>query len=117
MLSQRHHQVWQQLSRTGSMLKGLYYVQRDNKLVNFAHLPIPGSFDASRRNWYQAAIKTPGINVWSAPYLDAIQHVPVITLSRAVLNRQGELLAVIGIDIDLSEISQRIGRLLQEDAR
>lgn len=113
VLSQRHHQVWQQLSRTGSMLKGLYYVQRDNKLVNFAHLPIPGSFDASRRNWYQAAIKTPGINVWSAPYLDAIQHVPVITLSRAVLNRQGELLAVIGIDIDLSEISQRIGRLLQ----
>ncbi len=67
MLSQRHHQVWQQLSRTGSMLKGLYYVQRDNKLVNFAHLPIPGSFDASQRNWYQAAIKTPGINVWSAP--------------------------------------------------
>lgn len=113
VLRQRHYKVWQQLSRPGSVLKGLYYIQQDNKLVNFAHLAIPNTFDASGRTWYQEALKTPGLNIWSPPYLDAIQHTPIATLSRAVLDKQGTLVAVIGIDINLLELSARIGRLLQ----
>ncbi|MBM0489898.1 diguanylate cyclase [Aeromonas jandaei] len=108
----RHNSVWQQLSRSGSLLKGLYYVQRDNSLVSFNHLVPPPAKTIVKQQWYQDAIHTPGINTWSAPYLDNVQHIPVITLSRAVLNRQGKVVAVVAIDFELAKVSDRIGSML-----
>ncbi|MFM4743671.1 diguanylate cyclase [Aeromonas dhakensis] len=109
----RHYSVWQQLSRSGSLLKGLYYVQRDNTLVNFNHQLPPSPQAMAKQAWYLDAIHTPGINIWSAPYLDTVQHIPVVTLSRAVLNHSGKIVAVIGLDVELSRVSDRIGRMLQ----
>lgn len=109
----RHSSVWRQLDRSGNLLKGLYYVQRDNSLININQRPAPSLQAITKQKWYLDARQTPGINIWSAPYLDILQHIPVVTLSRAVLDQNGQIVAVVGIDVELARISDRIGRMLQ----
>ena len=54
--------------------------------------------------WYQPAIDAKGKIVISKPYKDTLIGNNILTLSRSIFNNNGERLAVICLDIDLSRI-------------
>ncbi|MGL4251103.1 MAG: sensor domain-containing diguanylate cyclase [Aeromonas sp.] len=112
-LKERYHSIWQYLLYPEGPIKTSYYFLNNNNHISFSINPVPEKQNVSERPWYRNAIERPGTNVWSAPYIDAIDRTPVVTLSHAVLNPQGELLGVMGIDLNLQVFSARIGRILE----
>ncbi len=59
--------------------------------------PAAGLLNAKRRDWWSGAMNE-GAYV-SNPYVSAITKRSCITLSRAIRNRQGEVVGVVGIDL------------------
>ncbi|MRN55327.1 PDC sensor domain-containing protein [Paenibacillus monticola] len=59
--------------------------------------PAAGLLNAKRREWWSGAMDE-GEFV-SKPYVSAITKRSCITLLRAIRNRQGEIVGVVGIDI------------------
>lgn len=68
------------------------------------------TFDPRSRPWYQRAateIKT----IWTDPYIFFSSQQPGITLAAPVLDEDGSVRGVIGVDIEISEISTFLSRL------
>ena len=62
-------------------------------------------YDPRTRSWYELAIQSDG-PVWTAPYIFFTAQRPGITAATAVRNQAGEILAVVGIDIELNTLSR-----------
>ena len=62
-------------------------------------------YDPRRRPWYQAAEVGQDL-VWTAPYVFFTAHEPGITAAVPVRGPDGEVAAVVGLDIELSAISR-----------
>lgn len=112
-LRTRYHDIWQYLLYPDGPIKTVYYVLKSNEQTNFSLASMPQDINVTQRTWYQNALEKPGTSIWSSSYIDAVQKTPVVTLSHAVLNNQGNFLGVIGIDLNLKVFSARIGRLLE----
>lgn len=112
-LKSRYHDIWKYMLYPEGPVKTVYYSLRNNEQLSFSLHPLPETINHAERPWYRNAINHPGTSVWSAPYIDAVEKTPVVTLSHAVLNQQGEFLGVIGIDLNLQVFSARIGRILE----
>lgn len=65
------------------------------------------SFDHRNRPWYQQSVKS-GAITWTEPYISASSTDLMVTCAKAVYNNPGELLGVIGADVTLRTIKERI---------
>lgn len=76
----------------------------DGKFIRSKTIVLPRNFDPRKRLWYLDALaQGPGVlGGITAPYLDASTHRPTITIYRKVLDHAGELVGVIGVDVDIS---------------
>lgn len=91
-----------------------HLIYRDQSFEPIARINGPAQYDPRKRIWYQHAIEQPGLS-WSPVYRFAGTGQPGITASVAVSAPEGELLAVVGVDISLSSLSsflseQRVAR-------
>jgi len=68
------------------------------------------AYDPRERPWYRSAIKTDEL-VWTPAYLFFTSQQPGVTAARAVYSEQGEYIGVVGIDIEIGELSSFIDRL------
>ncbi len=70
------------------------------------------TYDPRERPWYRKAV-TEGRQVWTEPYIFFTSKKPGITISSPVFRQDPErsLRGVIGIDIEIDEISQFLARL------
>lgn len=59
--------------------------------------PAAGLLNAKRREWWSEAIRQGSF--LSQPYVSAITKRSCVTLSRALINREGETIGVIGVDL------------------
>lgn len=72
---------------------------------------VAGDFDARQRPYYQVYLNQPGGSVntyWSEPYVDAALGGLVETNSVPVYNAAGELQGVMGADVAISTITDRV---------
>lgn len=67
-------------------------------------------FDPTTRPWFLGAAETQGEAVWTDPYVFFTSGQLGITSSRAIV-RDGELLGVVGADIELGELSDFLSEL------
>jgi C4-dicarboxylate-specific signal transduction histidine kinase len=67
-------------------------------------------FDARLRPWYQAASEQ-RTSVWTAPYIFFSSQSPGISVASPVLSETGEILGVVGADIEISAISNFLSLL------
>lgn len=65
------------------------------------------TYDATTRPWYQEALKTKGIG-WSDLYIDAAENEYIITCYKACYSKNGELIGVIGIDVNFNAMIEII---------
>lgn len=73
---------------------------------------IPHGFDPRTRDWYKDALAKDGKIIITDPYEDVNKKGRyVITLAKTVKNTSGKLTGVIGIDITLNDLSQKISKV------
>ncbi|WP_138493520.1 methyl-accepting chemotaxis protein [Paenibacillus pinistramenti] len=82
------------LSRVGD-LQAIWSNRTDGTFI-FSE-PAAGLLNAKRRDWWAGAMSD-GAFV-SKPYVSAITKRSCITLSRAIVNRNGEIVGVVGVDL------------------
>ena len=63
------------------------------------------NYDPRARDWYRSAVERRG-RVWTEPYIFFTSRKPGITLASAIIGKDGATEAVLGVDIEISEISR-----------
>jgi len=105
----------QELLENNSDIVAIYFGGEQGETVyypnnNLAAI-VPSDFDVTSRPWYLNAVelKEDSENVsWSAPYQDAANNGLVITSSTPVYDKSGIFRGVVGVDIQLATITERI---------
>ena len=75
---------------------------------------VPPDFNITQRPWYVNAIsvsQTESKANWSVPYQDAAQNGLVITSSTPVYDESGSLRGVVGLDLQLATVTERVSSL------
>lgn len=85
-----------------------WYAQ-DLHLVETAEDPTD-TYDPRTRPWFIKAISSRK-QIWTDPYLFFTSKTPGITVASPVFSREGALIGVVGVDIDLSALSDFLGYL------
>lgn len=84
-------------------IKSIYFADIHNNLTISGYWNPPEDYDWTSREWYQKALKYDDI-VYSDVFLDAIDNKPIIAISKAVYNKNNELLGVVACDLSLKRI-------------
>ena len=63
------------------------------------------TYDPRERGWYSSAVKRRG-RAWTEPYIFFTSHKPGITLAAAIIGKDGAVEAVLGVDMEINEISR-----------
>ena len=63
------------------------------------------NWKCTERSWYKAAIEAKGKQVYTDVYIDTDTKKPVVTLSQVIKKSDGSEYAVLGLDIQLSQLS------------
>jgi methyl-accepting chemotaxis protein len=90
-------------------------------------IPDDPNWNCTERSWYKAAIEAKGKQVYTDVYIDTDSKQSVVTLSQIIKKNDGSEYAVVGLDIQLSQLStlfseEKIGEsgypfLLNKDGR
>ena len=80
----------------------------DYAIVKSEHDPAD-TYDPRARAWYRSAVEQRG-RAWTEPYIFFTSHKPGITLASAITGKDGAVKAVLGVDIEISEILRFLTR-------
>jgi adenylate cyclase len=72
--------------------------------------PTDDTYDPRTRPWYIGAVGTRGV-FWTGVYIFFTDQKPGITAAKAFRNEKGEVLGVVGLDIELTSLSAFLGSL------
>jgi methyl-accepting chemotaxis protein len=67
----------------------------------------PADYDARKRPWFTAAVEA-GKPILTEPYLDGITKKLIISVAAPVRSKNGSLIGVAGVDVDLETLSKRV---------
>ena len=88
---------------------------RETQLINRNRLfeeierkTIDDQYDPRTRPWFKALQK--GSIMWTQPYIYHTSKLPGVTVSIPVVNAQGEALGVLGLDIEVSNLSNYLSK-------
>jgi len=96
---------------TGSQARSVDLIWRDQDFRAVAREPDPDdSYDPRARPWYARAVERGGV-AWTDPYIFFTSQNPGITVAAPVLAGDGVIQGVVGVDIEIGEISDFIGKL------
>jgi len=87
------------------MLSSIYYVDKENKMINASGWVPPKDFDATKRPWYMEAINENKLIVTDV-FLNASKTDFIITIAKPVYNENNQFMGVIGGDVHLEDITQ-----------
>ena len=86
-------------------------VQRDAALAEVVAAEDPtDTFDPRSRPWYEAAVDAEGVT-WTDPYVFFASREPGVTTAAAARDGDGEVLAVVGVDLSLRDLSTFVGTM------
>jgi diguanylate cyclase (GGDEF)-like protein len=86
-------------------------VQRDAAGVTRQRTEDPtDTFDPRLRPWYEAASDADGL-AWTDPYIFFASREPGITTAKAARDAGGQVIAVVGVDLSLRDLSTFVGRM------
>ncbi|AIS51640.1 methyl-accepting chemotaxis protein McpB [Thermoanaerobacter kivui] len=88
----------------------VYFATPDKKMILYPPQQLE-NYDPTERPWYKDAEKAGGKIVWTDPYEDFASKIPVITITKAIIDPNGKLLGVLGIDISLEQLSKNISNV------
>jgi diguanylate cyclase (GGDEF)-like protein len=85
-------------------------VQRDADGVEQERAEDPSdTFDPRQRPWFTSAAAAPGDLAWTEPYVFFASREPGVTVASSAHAENGALLAVVGVDLSLRDLSTFVG--------
>lgn len=108
---------WMGYTKSNSYISWIYLgSEEDGSLfVTPLDTTMPDDYDCRTRDWYKRAIADRGKAVWTDPYRDAGESGEVVvTVARAV-EKDGNLVGAVGMDIKLSKFSDIVNDVIYDD--
>lgn len=96
-----------QIYKADPNLMDLYVGLEDGVFVEGAESVLPPGYDARKRGWYQKA-KEKNKLIFTDAYIDAFTKKYIVTAAAPLKNKAGGFKGVVGIDISLDILSERI---------
>ena len=81
----------------------------DGNIVKTSEDP-SDTYDPRQRPWYQKALAERAI-IWTDPYIFFSSQKPGITVAGPIFKANGQLQSIVGVDIEIDDLSTFIGRL------
>jgi len=78
-----------------------------NKLVTQDEFEPPADYDLKKRSWYATTVKSKHLTV-TDPYTDAISGKMVVSLSAPIMDDNGKVIGVAGVDISTEQITETL---------
>lgn len=97
----------QSVKENNEDVTAVYFSLRSKKTIIYPVVNLNSDFDPTTRPWYSEALAKKGKIVFSNIYKDKVTGDVVITISQTV-EYQGEVIGVVGMDINLKKLSQRL---------
>ncbi|RKD34388.1 methyl-accepting chemotaxis protein [Thermohalobacter berrensis] len=104
-------EILKNTQESSSDITNAYFGSTDGKMHLYPIQDLDDDYDPRLRPWYKGAIKNKNRVTWSKPYIDAVTGKVVITASKPVV-KYGEVIGVIGIDIDLDRLSKKLAQIV-----
>lgn len=91
----------------------VFYGLKDGRMLLRPQQELPEGYDPRERDWYKSAVEKNGQIIITNPYEDAIQKgTYIITFAKAVKDSEnGEIIGVVGIDVKLAQLSDKVSKL------
>jgi methyl-accepting chemotaxis protein len=86
----------------------VYLGTEDNIMYLEPKVDLPATFDLTSTSWYKDAVSNDGKVISTNPYVDTDTKKYIVTFAKTVKDGQGDLVGVIGIDVDLELISNMV---------
>lgn len=103
--------LFQNIKDTNSECLNIYVGKADGSMFLYPEADLGDNFDPRKREWYQGAIQQQNEVYWSDPYVDKATGKVAVAASKKIV-KNGELVGVLGIDLDLevlsTELSQKV---------
>lgn len=90
-----------------SDILSMYYANEKKELYLYPEVKLDSSYDPTSREWY-TSVKDEKNLVISKPYTDAFTGKQIFTISKKVLDKDGTLIGVMAMDIDLTTLSENV---------
>jgi methyl-accepting chemotaxis protein len=84
-----------------------YMGYENKKFIVYPFVDVGSDFDPTSRPWYSDAVAQKGI-IWTSPYVDDATKEMVISAASPIYTKDGQLLGVLGIDINISNLRESI---------
>jgi len=97
--------------KMNSSMSDFYYGKNDDgKLLDGSGWKAPSDYDARKRSWFIEASKRKDA-FYGSPYVDLITNTTVAPALKASFNKDGSLNGVLAIDLNLKEITKKVGEI------
>lgn len=102
--------IFSEFERYGQFHSNVAYVYLGTKDGGYLQWPKvregKGGFDPRLRPWYVQALLQPELAVVSQPYLAFLGDNVIISTTKAVMDKSGQVIGVVGIDVSLDQLSR-----------
>ncbi|MGJ7909842.1 methyl-accepting chemotaxis protein [Neobacillus sp. LXY-1] len=105
----------QETLKTNKEYAFVYFANIKKEMLSAPNTDLPDGYDPTSRDWYLGAVEKDGQVFFSEPYKDEGTGQLVLTLSKAVKDQNGQLVGVVGIDLDMGNFSNSMKNIVIGD--
>ncbi len=107
------YQKWMGLSSSNNDITWIYYALEDDGSIFIAPVDpsMPSNYDARLRDWYKGTLENKNDVYWTRPYIDAGESGKLLQTVSKPVYKDGRLLGVVGLDIELTKFTEIIQNL------
>ncbi|GAA0773003.1 methyl-accepting chemotaxis protein McpC [Clostridium subterminale] len=92
--------LFKNYTESNSQILSIYVGFQDKSMLAEPIWEVPADYDVTQREWYIKASESPEKVIWSEPYIDADNNVPIITAAKAIVEN-GKVKGVLAVDLSL----------------
>lgn len=97
--------ILQGVASSNSTITNVFFARPDNTFNLYPAQELSSDFSVITRPWYLGAIENPGQVVFTDVYIDTLSGAPIITASLTVMDKNNNLVGVLGIDFSLAALA------------
>lgn len=109
-IEQEIYNSFDRYAKSHAYTRYIYLATKESGYINWPEVEMSANYDPTVRDWYKQAISANGSIIRTAPYVDDTQNM-IISNARSVNDKNGNLIGVVGIDVEQSSISSILEKM------